>query len=131
MSPTRTTNSSIFEAFSLTPLPYPVLLILALILFFLGFQWYSSYEEAIEATEESFNWVLLITPLILLFAVKWLSNVEHPEKFFGFGLSPWERRRWQAYQSPEEGGSPWGVAALILLVLVLMQFHSTVLESWF
>ncbi|CAI9299341.1 unnamed protein product [Lactuca saligna] len=131
MSPTRTTNSSIFEAFSLTPLPYPVLLILSLIFFFLGFQWYSSYEEAIEATEESFNWILLITPLILLFAVKWLSNVEHPEKFFGFGLSPWERRRWLAYQSPEEGGSPWGVAALILLVLVLMQFHSTVLESWF
>ncbi|KAI3780912.1 hypothetical protein L2E82_10905 [Cichorium intybus] len=131
MSPTRNTNSSIFEAFSLTPLPYPVLLILALIFFFLGFQWYSSYEEAIEATEESFNWILLITPLLLLLAVKWLSNVENPEKFFGFGLSPWERRRRQVYQLPSEGSSPWGVAALIVMVLVLMQFHSTVLESWF
>ncbi|KAD4982038.1 hypothetical protein E3N88_18709 [Mikania micrantha] len=108
-----------------------VLLILTLIFFFLGFQWYSSYEEAIEATEESFNWVLLITPLLLLFAVKWLSSVENPEKFFGFGLSPWERRRRQAYQMPAEGSSPWGVAALILMVLVLMQFHSTVVEGWF
>ncbi|KAJ0429444.1 hypothetical protein HanPI659440_Chr17g0682861 [Helianthus annuus] len=122
-------NSSILETFSLNPLPYPVLLILSLIFFFLGFQWYSSYEEAIEEAEESFNWVLLITPLLLLFAVKWLSSVENPEKFFGFGLSPWERRHRQAYyQLPTEGSSPWGVAALILLVLVLMQFRETVVE---
>ena len=132
MTHTRNPNSSVFEAFSLNPLPYPVLLILSLIFFFLGFQWYSSYEEAIEATEESFNWLLLVTPLLLLFAVKWLSSMENPEKFFGFGLSPWERHRRQAYQAAAaEGGSPWGVAALILMVLVLLQFHSTVLESWF
>ncbi|KAI3736349.1 hypothetical protein L6452_15888 [Arctium lappa] len=129
MTHTRNPHSSIFEAFSLNPLPYPVLLILALIFFFLGFQWYSSYEEAIEATEESFNWLLLITPLLLLFAVKWLSSMDNPEKIFGFGLSPWDRRR--RYQLPaaaEGGSSPWGVAALILMVLVLVQFHS---ESWF
>ncbi|KAK9051936.1 hypothetical protein SSX86_028566 [Deinandra increscens subsp. villosa] len=124
-------NPSILESFSLYPLPYPVLLILGLIFFFLGFQWYSAYEEAIEATEEGFNWALFITPLILLFAVKWLSSVENPEKFFGFGLSPWERRRRQTCRLPEEGSSPWGVAALILMVLVLMQFHSTFVEGWF
>ncbi|XP_071700671.1 uncharacterized protein [Rutidosis leptorrhynchoides] len=128
---TRSTNDSIFEAFSLSPLPYPVLLILSLIFLFLGFQWYSAYEEAVEATEEGFNWLLLVTPLVLLFAVKWLSSMENPERFFGFGLSPWDRYRRQAYQMPTEGSSPWGVAALILLVLVLLQFHSTVLESIF
>nr|GFC04479.1 hypothetical protein CTI12_AA475490 [Tanacetum cinerariifolium] len=60
---------------------------------------------------------------------KWLSSIECPEKFFGFGLSPWERRRW-AYQMPEEGSSPWGVAALIILVLVLLQFHTTIFDMF-
>ncbi|GJX28135.1 hypothetical protein Tco_0236214 [Tanacetum coccineum] len=127
---TRNPNSSsFFESFSLNPLPYPVLLILSLIFLFLGFQWYSSYEEAIEEAEESFNWLLLVTPLLLLFAVKWLSSIDCPEKFFGFGLSPWERRRW-SYQMPEEGSSPWGVAALIILVLVLLQFHTTIFDMF-
>ncbi|KAK6149312.1 hypothetical protein DH2020_016837 [Rehmannia glutinosa] len=54
MSYRRSTSfSSVSEVFSLNPLPYPVLLILAVIFIFLGLQWYVSLESAVEVAEES------------------------------------------------------------------------------
>ncbi|KAK6137072.1 hypothetical protein DH2020_029183 [Rehmannia glutinosa] len=81
--------------FSLNPLPYPVLLILAVIFIFLGLQWYVSLESAVEAAEES--------------TVKWLSSFES----WGWcsSLSSlWDRRRRRDYLGAAEGrgGSPWG-----------------------
>ncbi|XP_060169330.1 uncharacterized protein LOC132600275 [Lycium barbarum] len=124
----RNTASSILEGFSLNPLPYPVLLILAVIFLFLGIQWFVSYEEVMEATEESFGWILLAVPLVLLFVVRWLSTMDTPE--WCSGGSPWDRRR-RMYQMPSEGSSPWGVAALIVLLLVLLQYQSSFLDMWF
>lgn len=129
MSHRRSTASSFLEGFSLNPLPYPVLLLLGVIFMFLGFQWYVSYEEVVESTEESMGWILLAVPVVLIFAVRLLSNVENPERLFW--SSPWDRHRRRGYFSQSEGSSPWGVAALILLLLVLVQFQSTFLDSWF
>ncbi|KAL6210065.1 hypothetical protein ACLB2K_021003 [Fragaria x ananassa] len=99
----RNQTSSLLEGFSLNPLPYPVLIILALISLFLGFSWYSSYESAVEEAESQFNWVLLVTPIVLLLIVKWLSSME-PDWLFA--MSPWERRR-RTHNLPSEGSSPW------------------------
>ncbi|KAG8368163.1 hypothetical protein BUALT_Bualt15G0016500 [Buddleja alternifolia] len=126
---TRSTTSSFFEAFSLNPLPYPVLLFLAVVFIFLGLQWYVSLESVVEATEDSMGWVLMAAPLVLLFAVRWLSTWENPGRWC-YGTQPWDRRR-GSYFGTGEGASPWGVAALILLLLVLVQYQSAFLESWF
>lgn len=124
-------SSSIFEVFSLNPVPYPVLLILAVIFLFLGLQWYVSYEDIVEAAEESMGWLLMAAPLVLLFAVRWLSAWENPGGLF-FGSSPYYRQRRGYYlTSATEGSSPWGVLALIVLLLVLVQFQSSIRESWF
>lgn len=125
----RSTASSFLEVFSLNPLPYPVLLVLAVIFMFLGFQWYVSYEEVVESTEESMGWILLAVPVVLIIAVRLLSNVENPERLFW--SSPWDRHRRRDFFFHSEGSSPWGVAALIILLLVLVQFQSTFLDSWF
>ncbi|CAN1140297.1 hypothetical protein LINPERHAP1_LOCUS16240 [Linum perenne] len=47
------------------------------------------------------------------------------------GLSPWELRRRTHYIQSSEGSSPWGVAAVIVLLLVLLQYQSSFLDSWF
>ncbi|XP_019169340.1 PREDICTED: uncharacterized protein LOC109165148 [Ipomoea nil] len=126
----RSAASSFLDAFSLNPLPYPVLLILAVICIFLGLQWYVSYEEVVESAEEGFGWLLLVVPLVLILAVRWLSSMETPEWLF-WGSSPWDRRRKMMYfGSSSEGSSPWGVAALIILLLILLQFQSTFLDMW-
>lgn len=124
-------SSSIVEAFSLNPVPYPVLLILAVVSVFLGFQWYVSYEDVVEATEESMGWVLMAAPLLLLLAVRWMSDREYPGGLI-FGSTPFDRRRREYYLSAAgEGASPWGVLAVIVLLLVLVQFQSSFLDSWF
>uniref|UniRef100_A0A2P2QE30 Uncharacterized protein LOC105134515 n=1 Tax=Rhizophora mucronata TaxID=61149 RepID=A0A2P2QE30_RHIMU len=121
-------RDSIFDGFTLNPLPYPVLLFLAVLAIFLGISWYFSYEEVVETTEVQMGWALLALPLALLVLVRWLSSMESPNMLFC--LSPSERRR-QTYRRPSEGSSPWGVAALIVLVLVLAQYQSSFLDSWF
>ncbi|CAN6544607.1 unnamed protein product [Malus baccata var. baccata] len=122
----RSQTSSFLEGFSLSPLPYPVLLILAVISIFLGISWYSSYESAVEEAEEQFNWVLLLIPIVLILIVKGLSSMD-PDWLFS--MSPWDRRR-RTHHIPSEGSSPWGVAAFIILLLVLLQYRSSFRDSW-
>lgn len=77
------------------------------------------------------GWLLMAAPLVLLFAVRWLSTWDNPPGWWFYGTSPWDRRRRNYNFRAAEGSSPWGVAALILLLLVLMQYQSVFLESWF
>ncbi|XVF67869.1 hypothetical protein PTKIN_Ptkin10aG0156500 [Pterospermum kingtungense] len=120
-------GDSIFDSFSLSPLPYPVLLILAVTSIFLGISWYVNYESVLETTEEQLSWGLFALPVVLLLLARWLSSMETSDMLFG--SSPWERRR-RTHHLPSEGSSPWGVAAFIVLLLVLVQYQSVFRESW-
>ncbi|KAJ1411657.1 hypothetical protein SESBI_20972 [Sesbania bispinosa] len=124
----RSRASSVLDGFTLDPLPYPVLLILSMILMFLGISWYLSYEEVVEAAQEQLGWILLATPVVLVLILGWLSSVDSSDWLFR--SSPWERRR-RTHHLPSEGSSPWGVAALIVLLLIMVQYQSTFLDSWF
>ncbi|EXB36835.1 hypothetical protein L484_003219 [Morus notabilis] len=123
----RSTSTSILEGFSLNPLPYPVLLIMAVTFIFLGTKWYFSFEEVVESAEEQINWVLFVVPILLILIVRWLSSMEDSDSLFG--MSPWERRR-RTHHRPSEGSSPWGVAAFIVLLLILLQYQSIFRDSW-
>lgn len=128
MSHKRSRASQAIQVFSLNPMPYPVLIILAVLSIFLGIQWFVSYESMVESAEETMGWLLIATPVVLVFAVKWLSSIDNPESFFGWD----QRRRRRNYAGPSsDGSSPWGVAAMIVLVLLLLQYQSSFLESWF
>lgn len=122
-------RSSIFEGFTLSPLPYPVLLILAVIFIFLGLQWYASYEEVLETTEQSLGWVLFVIPVVIVIVVRWLSSMENSDWLFS-SVGSVDRRRRTNYLT-SEGSSPWAVAAVILLLLVMVQYRSAFLDSWF
>ncbi|XP_019454291.1 PREDICTED: uncharacterized protein LOC109355539 [Lupinus angustifolius] len=124
----RTKTSQVLDGFTLSPLPYPVLLILALIFTFFGISWYFSYQEAVETAEQRFGWALFATPVLLILLVRWLSSMENSAWFSG--LWAWQRPM-RTYESSSEGNSPWGVAALILVLLILVQYQSNFLQSWF
>ncbi|XP_027112079.2 uncharacterized protein LOC113762030 [Coffea eugenioides] len=126
----RSTAASFLEVFSLNPLPYPVLLFLGVICIFLGLQSYVSYESVVETAEVNLGWIMFAVPVVLIFLVRALSSMDSPERFF-WGTSPWDRHRRMQYFRHPEGSSPWGVAAVILLLIVLLQFQSTFLDSWF
>lgn len=80
-----------------------------------------------ESVEEQMSWVLLATPVVLVIIVQWLSSLENPERLFS--RSPWDQRR-RTHHRPSEGSSPWGVAALIVLLLVMVQYRSIFVDSW-
>jgi len=128
MSYNRNNGSSVVDGFTLSPLPYPVLLILAVIFIFLGTSWYFSYEDVVETAQEQFGWILFALPVVLIFIVRLVSSMEDSGWFSGSSVL---NRRSTTYQSPSEGSSPWGVAALIVVLLILVQFQSSFLESWF
>ncbi|XP_010920229.1 uncharacterized protein [Elaeis guineensis] len=124
-------DSSVFDAFTLSPLPYPVLLILLMVFFLLGISWFFTYEDIIETTEESMNWALLVIPVVLLLVIRWLSSIERFEDTLLGSLLPYDHRprSYNNYQ-PQEGSSPWGVAAVVVLLIILVSFHSTFQDMW-
>ncbi|KAK8370541.1 hypothetical protein V6Z12_A01G183600 [Gossypium hirsutum] len=123
----RSRGDYILDLFSLTPLPYPVLLILSLTSVFLGISSYLNYESAVESADQQMSWVLFATPVVLILLARWLSSMEVSGMLFG--SSPWERIR-RTHHHPSEGTSPWVVAAFIVLLLVLLQYLSIFRESW-
>ncbi|KAG5239073.1 DNA (cytosine-5)-methyltransferase CMT [Salix suchowensis] len=109
----------IHDAFTLKPLPYPVLLIFAVISFLFWIPWYLNHKDIAETADTQVNWLILLVPVVIIAIVGWLFN-----------MTPWDRRR-RTYQQPSEGSSPWGVAAFIVLILFLVRYQSSGLESWF
>ncbi|CAM8899293.1 unnamed protein product [Rhodiola kirilowii] len=134
MAPNKNTPSiSNSNSFSLNPPPHPVLIILAILSVFLGVSWYSSFDSARESAGEHLNWLLLATPVALIFLAHLASSIEDPEEWL-FG-TPLERRL-RSHGRVDGGGdhwgtSPWAVGAAILVVLVLVQFHSSFHDAWF
>ncbi|CAD6202915.1 unnamed protein product [Miscanthus lutarioriparius] len=124
----RRAESSIVEAFTLSPLPYPVILILLMVTLLLGVSWFFTYEDFIEEASQQLSWALLAVPIALVLLIRWISSVDSFEGYFGF--YPRESR-WKGYERPPaEGSSPWGVAMVVLLLLVLASFHSTIQDMW-
>ncbi|KAL6346587.1 hypothetical protein AAG906_000205 [Vitis piasezkii] len=123
----RSIASSIADVFTISPLPYPVLLILAVILIFFSISWYVSYDSIIEAAEVQMSWALLAIPILLLMAVHLVSSMENSDLFSA--SSPYGYRR-RSYYRPQEGSSPWGVAALIVLLLIMVQYQSVFHDRW-
>lgn len=125
----RRAESSIVEALTLSPLPYPVILVLLMVTLLLGASWFFTYDDFIEEASQQLSWALLGVPIALVLLIRWISSVDSFEGYLGF--YPTESRWKGRYErGPAEGSSPWGVALLVLLLLVLASFHSTIHDMW-
>lgn len=111
-------------------LPLHLCFFLLVLLLFLGFSWYTSYESAAESFANQARIVLMASPFALLLAVRLLSGVSAD----GAGRSVGDLL---AVPMPERdsihraGGSPWGVGLLLLLLLVMVSYQSNFREKWF
>ncbi|AES99745.1 hypothetical protein MtrunA17_Chr5g0438381 [Medicago truncatula] len=93
-----------------------------IILFFvLAFSWYINYEYMYEDMFIQMKILLAFVPLILLLVVHCLSS----EGSFPLPL-PEERESLH-----RAGGSPWGVALLLVFLLFMMAHQSSFHERWF
>eukprot|EP00249_Psilotum_nudum_P009178 c21759_g3_i1 orf=539-889(+) len=103
------------------PAPYGPLLLLCLVIFGAAVPWYLSFEPMMEDFDQQLRIALMLLPLGLLLAVKWLSSPEGPR----FRLPKAEPD-----SIHRAGGSPWGIAMLLVVVLVMISYQSSLLESW-
>lgn len=114
-------------------LPLHLCFFLLVLLLFLGFSWYMSYESAAETFGDQARLLLMASPLALLLAVRLLST--------GAGESEGTARRrvdqMLSLPMPERGsihragGSPWGVGLVLVLLLVMVSYQSNFRDRWF
>ncbi|ESQ42003.1 hypothetical protein EUTSA_v10015028mg [Eutrema salsugineum] len=101
--------------------PNPHLCFFFIVVFFvLSLTWYLNYESILEDTISHLKLVFMFSPLFLLLLLH----------FFSGGLSfdvPWPGQD----SIHSAGSSPWGVAALLVVILLMVWYQSDFQERWF
>lgn len=103
--------------------PLHLCFFLLVLLTFVGFSWYINYESMLEGMFDQVKLVLMVSPLLLLLVVHWLSNDD--------------RRVSSLIPLPEKdslhraGGTPWGVGFLLVFLFFMISYQSYFQERWF
>ncbi|CAL5064123.1 unnamed protein product [Urochloa decumbens] len=125
-------SSSSSAAAAALEVPLHLCFFLLVLLLFLGFSWYTSYESAAESFANQARILLMASPFALLLAVRLLSGVSGGDGGVGRGVGDL-----LAVPMPERdsihraGGSPWGVGLLLMLLLVMVSYQSNFRDKWF
>ncbi|KAG4953237.1 hypothetical protein AAZX31_14G051300 [Glycine max] len=101
--------------------PLHLVFFVFILFFVLAFSWYINYESLFEDLLVQVKIFLALVPLLLLLLVHCLSS----------GASfpiPLPEERESLHRA---GGSPWGVALLLLFVLFMMAYQSSFHQRWF
>ena len=106
--------------------PLHLCFFLLTLLMFLGFSWYSSYEPIMENLMDQLKMVLMVSPLLILLAVHFLSNYGGSRILSSLIPLPAERESLH-----RAGGTPWGVGLLLVVLLFMISFQSSFQERWF
>ncbi|XP_057726487.1 uncharacterized protein LOC130941878 [Arachis stenosperma] len=91
-----------------------------ILFFLLAFSWYINYESKFEDLFVQVKILLALVPLILLLIVHCLSSESFP--------IPLPEERESLHRA---GGSPWGVALLLVFLFFMMAYQSSFHERWF
>ncbi|KAL3615919.1 hypothetical protein CASFOL_040213 [Castilleja foliolosa] len=117
-------NSSYYDYLQYFSLPIHFFFFIAVVFVFLTFTLYINYESMFEGMMNNFKMCLIVFPVILLLFVHWSSSED--------------RARAPFYMSfPEKdslhrlGGSPVGVAVLLVFLVFMISHRSSVQEKWF
>ncbi|CAO2817671.1 unnamed protein product [Amaranthus hypochondriacus] len=91
--------------------PLPLLALFGIVVFYLYLSTYFPYKESLHRAFFQLKLIFLVLPALLFFLMR--TNYNPNDSFH------------------RVGGSPWGVALVVVLLLVLVSYHSTVGSHWF
>ncbi|KAG8364393.1 hypothetical protein BUALT_Bualt19G0124200 [Buddleja alternifolia] len=115
---------------SISAPPLPLLAVFAIVIFLLSLSQYSNYKEQMHYTMISFKLLLLLVPVLLILFIR--SGPLTGEGWW-FNLWPSTQRGRQTRREwgPGMSGFPWGVAVLVVVLLVLVSYQSSFHSMWF
>lgn len=88
----------------------------------LGFTWYINYESKFEDTMTQLKLFLLLLPILLLLVVHCLSSGS---------VTLLEALPDDKDSLHRAGGSPWGVGLVLIFLLFMISYQSSIQERWF
>ncbi|KAM7514063.1 hypothetical protein LguiA_003646 [Lonicera macranthoides] len=110
---------------SISTPPWPLLAFFGLVILLMSLSSYSSYKAQMERTKISLNVLLFFLPLVLiLLAHVTMNNRWQPCMVRIPGLVEYEL-------ISREESSPWGVALVAVVVLVMAYYKSSIQSGWF
>lgn len=113
-------NRSYYDYLSYLSMPLHFFFFIIILFFILCFSWYINYESKLEDLFYHVKLFLMLSPLLLLIVVHCLSN--------GIPVIMPLPERGALHRA---GGSPWGVALLLVFLLFMISHHSSFRERWF
>lgn len=105
------------------PIPIKFWFFLIVFVLVLCFSWYINYESKVEDFLSKIKLYLLLTPVVLLLLMHCLSSLD-PHRVPS--VIPLPERE----SVHRDGGSPWGVAALLILLIYLVSYQPKS-QHWF
>ncbi|KAL5561132.1 hypothetical protein UlMin_030879 [Ulmus minor] len=110
---------------SMSAPPFHLLTIFAIVMSLLWLSQYTGYKAQLQQTAVNFQLFLFLLPLLLILSVasyssSWLSN---------FQLRRPQNK--MPSSGSRGGGSPWGVAIFLVVLLVLLSYQSSFHSKWF
>jgi len=108
------------------PVPLHLCVFVLILLMFVTISWYVSYEPVIEGFTYQFKLALMASPLLLLLAVHFLSDDGGVGGMMTSLIHLNERE--SLYRA---GGTPWGVAFMLVFLFFMVSYQSQLQERWF
>ncbi|KAK9927184.1 hypothetical protein M0R45_024382 [Rubus argutus] len=115
---------------SISAPPLHLLTIFAIVILLLWLSQYTEYKSQMQRTAINFQIVLMLLPIILIFLVASCSSISS-RGWFNFRLRRPQQDSVHREPRASGGGSPWGVAIIVVLVLVLLSYQSSFHSKWF
>ncbi|CAI9769060.1 unnamed protein product [Fraxinus pennsylvanica] len=110
---------------SISAPPLPLLGIFAVFMFWLSLSQYKSYKDQMYNAAISFKLFLYLVPVFLIFFMR--SSLTSSLPNFWSSQPRNVRHEWARGMA----GFPWGVAVLVVLLLVLVSYQSSFRSHWF
>lgn len=107
---------------SLRAPPLPLVAIVGIVVVLLSISSYANYKSQVQKTMIGFKVFLLVLPLLLIFVANSVTK-------YGSVLVISPRTKREPATS-EAGGSPWGVALLLIVLMVLISYKSYFHSKW-
>ncbi|MCL7041546.1 hypothetical protein MKW94_029128 [Papaver nudicaule] len=102
-------------------------LVVLVLLSFLGFTLYINYESMVEGFMDQFKFGMMILPLVLLVFLYYSLSNKGGGSWVPSTLLPMPAKD----SIHRAGGSPWGLGALLVFLIIMVSYQSDLHDSWF